>query len=195
MNEQQIHIENSTAAEVERPVDVEPKVWYAMRVSYQQELKVKNNLDSRGIESFIPMKYTLVVRRSRRVKMLVPIVHDLIFMHVEPSLMKDLKAHSGLPIFYIMNPASKKPVTVPEDQMKNFIAVAGTYDDQLEYLEDDIEKFNRGDRVRIMGGLFEGAEGVLLKTRSKHRVVVSIEGILAVVTAEVHPSLLQKLAK
>ena len=49
MKEQQIHIENSTAAEVERPVDVEPKVWYAMRVSYQQELKVKNNLDSRGI--------------------------------------------------------------------------------------------------------------------------------------------------
>ena len=189
MSEQHTHTPTISQAEAA----AESRVWYAMRVSYRQELKVKQDLDTRGIESFIPMKYTLVVRRARRVKVLVPIIHDLIFVLTEPSVMKDLKAHTALPIFYIMNPATRKPVIVPHDQMQNFIAVAGTYDEQLEYIQDDFENLKRGDRVRVMGGLFEGAEGVLLKTRSKHRVVVSIEGIVAVVTAEVHPSLLQKI--
>lgn len=171
----------------------EEKVWYAIRVSYRQELKVKKNLDTCGVESFIPMKHTIVTTCSRRVKRLVPIIHDLIFIHAEPSLMKELKAFTSLPIFYMMNPATKKPVIVPENQMKNFIAVAGTYDEQLEYIQEDFEKLSRGDRVRVMGGMFEGAEGVLLKTRSKHRVVVGIEGIVAVITAEIHPSLLQKI--
>ena len=34
----------------------EEKVWYALRVTYNRELKVKDDLDSRGVESFIPMQ-------------------------------------------------------------------------------------------------------------------------------------------
>lgn len=173
----------------------EDKVWYAIRVTYNRELKVKDDLDARGIESFIPMKQTLVVRRGRRVKRLVPSIHNLIFFHIEPSAMKQYKATTKLPVRYIMNPATKKPVVVPERQMNNFIAVAGSYDEQLEYVQYDARKFTRGDRVRIMGGPFEGAEGVLRRVKGNQRVVVSIEGIVAVVTTDIHPSLLKKLPK
>lgn len=181
----------------DRPQDggpvAEAKVWYAIRVTFNRELKVKADLDERGIECFIPMKYTMGVRRGRRVKKLVPSIHNLIFFHIEPSLMKEYKATTKLPIRYIMNPSTKKPVVVPEAQMKNFIAVAGTYDEQLEYVDVKPGVFTRGDRVRVMGGLFEGAEGVLLKVQNKHRVVVSIEGVVAVATAVIHPSLLMRI--
>ena len=33
----------------------EKKVWYALRVTYNRELKVKSDLDARGIASFLPM--------------------------------------------------------------------------------------------------------------------------------------------
>lgn len=173
----------------------EAKVWYAIRVTYNREMKVKAELDARNIENFIPMKYTLGIKNGRRVKKLVPTVHNLIFLHIEPSVMKVFKATTSLPICYIMNPATKKPALVPEDQMKNFIAVAGTYDEQLEYLEVKPGQFTRGDRVRIIGGPFEGAEGVLRRVKGNHRVVVSIEGIVAVATTTIHPSLLLKLPK
>lgn len=173
----------------------EEKVWYAIRVTFNRELKVRDDLDSLGIESFIPMKYTLIVRRGRRVKRLVPSVHNLIFFHIEPSAMKRYKAETQMPIRYIMNPATKKPVIVPEWQMRNFIAVAGTCDEQLEYLEVDATNFKRGDRVKILGGPFEGAEGILQRKRGKNRVVVSIEGIVAVATTDIHPSLLQILPR
>ena len=70
MSEQHTHTPTISQAEAA----AESRVWYAMRVSYRQEIKVKQDLDARGIESFIPMKYTLVVRRARRVKVLVPII-------------------------------------------------------------------------------------------------------------------------
>lgn len=173
----------------------EEKVWYAIRVTFNREMKVKDDLDSRGIESFIPMKYVMCIRRGRRVKKLVPSIHNLIFFHIRPSLMKEYKATTKLPIRYIMNPATKKPVVVPEDQMRNFIAVAGNYDEQLEYIEVKPGKFTRGDHVRILGGPFEGAEGVLQRVKGNHRVVVVIEGVMAVASTYIHPSLLMKIPK
>ena len=103
----------------------EAKVWYAIRVTFNREMKVKDDLDLRGIESFVPMRYVMSTRRGRRVKKLVPSIHNLIFFHIEPSLMKKYKAETKLPIRYIMNPATKSPVIVPEREMNNFIAVAG----------------------------------------------------------------------
>ncbi len=185
--------ESPKPAAEEQHEEPEAKVWYAIRVTYNREMKVKDDLDARGIECFIPMKYALVVRRGRRVKRLVPTIHNLIFFHIEPSAMKAYKASTRLPIRYIMNPATKRPVVVPDGQMRSFIAVAGTCDEQLEYVKVDSRKFKRGDRVRIVGGPFEGAEGVLRRVRGSQRVVVSIEGVVAVMTTDIHPSLIVKV--
>ena len=173
----------------------EEKVWYAIRVTFNREMKVKDDLDLRGIDSFIPMKYVMTTRRGRRVKKLVPSIHNLIFFHIEPSLMKEYKANTRLPIRYIMNPATKKPVVVPDKEMQNFIAVAGTYEEQLEYIVPKPGQFTRGDRVRILGGPFEGAEGILKRVKGDSRVVVSVLGLVAIVTTSIHPSLLEKLPK
>ncbi|MBQ9585469.1 MAG: UpxY family transcription antiterminator [Muribaculaceae bacterium] len=173
----------------------EQKVWYAIRVTFNREMKVKEDLDLRGIESFVPMKYVMGTRRGRRVKKLVPSIHNLIFFHIEPSLMKEYKATTKLPIRYIMNPATKKPVVVPENEMNNFIAVAGTYEEQLVYITPKPGQFTRGDRVRILGGPFEGAEGVLQRVKGDSRVIVSVKGLVAVATTSIHPSLLEKIPK
>ena len=192
--EQQNEIKNPPVAKAKEQ-EPEAKVWYAIRVTFNREMKVKDDLDLRGIESFIPMKYVMGTRRGRRVKKLVPSIHNLIFFHIEPSLMKEYKATTKLPIRYIMNPATKKPVVVPENDMKNFIAVAGTYEEQLVYISPKPGQFTRGDRVRIMGGPFEGAEGVLRRVKGDSRVVVSINGLVAVATTSIHPSLLEKIPK
>ncbi|MBR5030994.1 MAG: UpxY family transcription antiterminator [Muribaculaceae bacterium] len=191
MEQQEIkQIPNSGAEQ-----EPEAKVWYAIRVTFNREMKVKDDLDLRGIESFVPMKYVMGTRRGRRVKKLVPTIHNLIFFHIEPSLMKEYKATTKLPIRYIMNPATKKPVVVPEQEMKNFIAVAGTYEEQLVYITPKPGQFSRGDRVRILGGPFEGAEGVLQRVKGDSRVIVSIKGLVAVATTAIHPSLLEKIPK
>ena len=87
----------------------------------------------------------------------------------------------------------REPITVPQQQMDSFIAVAGTYDEQLIYLNPEPGDFSQGDRVRILGGPFEGAEGVFVRVKGDRRVVVSIEGVVAVATTFIHPSLIEKI--
>jgi transcription antitermination factor NusG len=128
----------------------EKKVWYAIRVTYHRELKVKEDLDARGITSFVPMQYRREERNGVMVKRLVPSVHNLIFIHTTPSEMVEYKKTTNLPIRYIMNRETHKPVTVPTHEMENFIRVAGTYDEKLIYLNPDPGDFTKGERVRIV---------------------------------------------
>ena len=170
------------------------KQWYAIRVTYNRELKVKADLDAQGIDNFIPMKYVSVMRgKERRVKKLVPAIHNLIFMLVDRATMVQYKATTTLPIRYIMNRETHQPVVIPRKQMDNFIAVAGNHSEQLLYIENDPIILHKGDKVRITGGLFEGAIGTLMRIKGNRRVVVSIPGVIAVATTDIHPSLIEKI--
>ena len=170
------------------------KQWYAIRVTYNRELKVKADLDAQGIDNFIPMKYVSVMRgKERRVRKLVPAIHNLIFMLVDRATMVQYKATTTLPIRYIMNRETHQPVVIPRKQMDNFIAVAGNHSEQLLYIENDPITMRKGDKVRITGGLFEGAIGTLMRIKGNRRVVVSIPGVIAVATTDIHPSLIEKI--
>ena len=96
-----------------------------------------------------------------------------------------------VPIRYIMDRETRRPLVVPDRQMHSFIAVAGAYDEQIVYLDPSIVSLREGDRVRIVGGVFSGVEGIFIRIKGDRRVVVSIEGVMAVATAFVHPSLIE----
>ena len=92
-----------------------------------------------------------------------------------------------------MNRETREPIVIPERQMKNFIAVAGNLSEQIVYLEPNLSNFKKGDKVKIIGGVFEGAEGYFMRIIGDRRVVVCISGIAAVATAFIHPSLVTKI--
>lgn len=169
------------------------KQWFAIRVTYNREMKVKRELDSLHIENFLPMKYRIIMRGERKIKELVPAIHNLIFVNISANALKEYKAKTTLPIRYIMNRETREPIVIPDYQMKNFIAVAGNTTEQVVYLEPIISNFNKGDKVKITGGVFQGAEGYFIRVKGDRRVVVCINGIAAVATAFVHPSMITKI--
>ena len=171
----------------------EEKLWYAIRVTYNRELKVKDDLDARGITSFVPMQYRREERNGQMVKRLVPSVHNLIFIYLTPSEMTEYKKSTALPIRYIMNRENHKPITVPTHEMENFIRVAGTYEEKLIYLNPEPGDFAKGERVRIIGGDFAGAEGIFVRVKGDRRVLINVQGVVAVATTYVHPSMIEKI--
>jgi transcription antitermination factor NusG len=112
-----------------------------------------------------------------------------------PTEMREYKMSTALPIRYIMDRVNHKPITVPTREMENFIKVAGTYDEKLVYLSPDMGNFVRGERVRIIGGMFAGAEGIFVRVKGDRRVVVNVEGLVAVATTFVHPSMIEKITE
>ena len=79
--------------------------------------------------------------------------------------------------------------------MEDFILVAGSLDEQLVYLKPDEINLSKGDRVKIIEGPFKGVEGTFIRIKGDRRVVVAIEGLMAVATTFIHPSLIVPLNK
>ena len=87
----------------------------------------------------------------------------------------------------------KRRELVPDDQMRQFTAVAGTYDEHLIFFSPDEVNLRKGTKVRITGGDFEGYEGVFVKVKGARdrRVVISLQGVIAMAMATLSPDLIE----
>lgn len=170
-------------------------LWYPLRVTYSRELLLKKVLDTEHIENFIPMHYEYVKHGDRKVRELVPVVHNLVFVHTSLACIDRIKQSVGLSLSvrYIIDRETRCPLIVPEVQMRSFIAVSGSYEEQIVYLDPVITALQKGDRVCITGGIFGGVEGIILRVKGDRRVAVCIQGVMAVATAYIHPSLIEKI--
>lgn len=171
-------------------------VWYAMRATYRRELDVKKILDELSIESFIPMRYEIIVEKGRKKKRLVPIIHNLIFVHATLSVVKEVKGRIQH-LQYMMHTVDgkKTPIIVPDNQMLPFITITQTYDEKLLFIQPQNVNLVKGEKVRICGGALNGCEGQFIKVqgrKAKH-FVVSIQNIISVATAIIPACCIEKI--
>ena len=67
------------------------KCWFAIRVSYSRELALKAILDAENIENFIPMRYEYIMKSGKRVRKLLPAIHNLVFVYSTRKRIDTLK--------------------------------------------------------------------------------------------------------
>ena len=177
----------------------DPRIWFPMRVTYSREMKVKGELDRLGIECFVPMTYRLADTEGENPhRELVPAINNLIFVHSTQERISRLKLSNEVlePLRYMIDLTAKKKheiMTVPDRQMENFLRVASKTDDSVMFLDEENIIGKEGKRVRIMGGAFEGVEGVIRRVKCCKRVVVELEGIASVAIAYVPAVLLGEI--
>lgn len=164
--------------------------WFAMRVTYRREFAVRDVLKEKGVEVFVPMRYVQKKGMKGHKKVLVPVVSSLIFVHERQSVIQRMKMN--IPHLQYIVDKNRKKIVVPEDQMKHFVAACATYNESLTFFEPSELKLEKGTKVKIIGGDFEGYEGVLVKIKGKRkrRVVIAIEGVIAVAMVSIHPDLI-----
>ena len=164
-------------------------LWFAMSAPYRRELIAKEFLDNKGIECFVPMKEALVERRNgTKRRQLVPAIHNLVFVHTSRERIKTLKQGVNFLQFHTRPQGGKNiPITVPDSQMQQFIAICKANNENITYLRPEEIDIKKGTRVRVHGGTFDGTEGYFVKIQGKRsrRVVILIEGITAVALTEI----------
>ena len=83
-------------------VTIDEIAWYPLRITYSQEMKVKEYLDKEHIESFIPMRYVEKECQGKKTRQLVPAIHNLLFIHTcrKKNMIRDIcHAECGRSIF------------------------------------------------------------------------------------------------
>lgn len=163
-----------------------------MRATYRREPDAMRLLEKEKLGCFVPMQYKMCIRKGKKIRALVPVVHNLIFVHACPSEVQRVKSQVTY-LQYITDTRSGKKIIIPDVEMQRFIAVAGSYNDHLLYFQPEELNLSKGTKVRITGGDFEGQEGVFLKVKGARdrRVVVEIQGVIAVAMATIHPDLIE----
>lgn len=187
-----------TARVLTLPAATGEKCWFVLRVTYQRELSAHRCFECNGIESFLPLER--VRRRTAQGRFHYveePVVHNFIFVHTHKNLVDWLK-HGPMPwLRYMMvrEGEASHIMTVPEVQMRSFIAIAGNSPERSAYVNPDEVRLAKGDKVRVTAGPFAGVEGefLRLKGRRGRSVVVCIEGLVAVTTTEIPAGCVEKI--
>lgn len=154
-----------------------------MRVTFRRELNVKQMLDAEHIECFIPMRRETKVVRGRKMNVMAPVIHNLLFVRAEKSELQAFKSKVPYLQYMTVKEGGKStPIVVPDKQMEDFMAVTSSDDSNLIYFDSSETGIPAGTPVRIHGGAFDGLTGtfVKLKGRRSKKVVVAIQNVLAV---------------
>lgn len=168
--------------------------WYAMRVTYNRALIARAFLDKEEVKNFIPMRWNVKVINRRKIKQQVPAISNLIFIYSNLKRIREIKEKLDY-LQYLVNSRTKEKIIVPQDQMQQFISITGSCNDHLLWFNPEEINLSKGMRVRITNGEFKDYEGILVKVKGarEKRVVVFIEGVVAVAMATIHPSLIEPI--
>lgn len=173
----------------------EPQQWFVLN-AYKCELRAEDMLESRGIKHFVPKKYAIHKNRYGMSRVLVPAIPTLVFARSTYEEIDSLQRSTPLLTFATCKEGDKRRIMkVPDRQMDSFIRVASHYDEDIRYFHPEEISLAKGQRVRIIGGIFDGAEGTLLKVKGirERRLVVSIDGMLSVAAARIAPKFIEKI--
>jgi transcription antitermination factor NusG len=166
--------------------------WYALKVFYNRVAKIETLLKGRNIESYIPMQSIEQVVAGRKVRRRKPAISSLMFMRCGETEATELQKELMGEVMVYRNRGERQPAAIPDSEMQMFIRVTSIDDLGLEYLGEASKEWATGDKVRVTGGIFQGTEGYIKRIKGNHRLVVAIEGIIAVATSYIPTCFLEK---
>lgn len=176
--------------------NTEPMQWFVMN-AYKNEKRAEEALEAaKGMEYFIPKRYAVRKYQGKPKRVLVPVIPNLVFVKARYQDLEEFKRKCPyLRYATIRESGHNKIMKVPELQMSSFMKVASCIEEDIIYYHLDELDFKAGMRVRVVGGAFEGVEGTLIKLNGKRRkrVVVKLDGVLAISAAEIETDLIEVL--
>ena len=162
----------------------EPVRWYVLRVTLSREIIIRNDLRRSGFDCYLPMTYKIIQTGKQKLRRLVPAIYGMVFVHCTKSAIDSYIKETAYPIFLMGNgrKGHREVIVVDDQDMENFIRFTQHTEQNLTYFHPDEIKLNVGDKIKVIGGIFDGIEGVLVRVPGKRgkQLVVSIPEISAV---------------
>jgi transcription antitermination factor NusG len=155
---------------------VEPR-WYAAYTCANHEKRVREQLEQRSVESFLPVYETIRRWKDRRMRLQLPLFPGYVFVRmVIVDRLRVLQVPGVVRLVGFNGQLSALP-DEEIDALKRGLA-GGVRAEPHPFL-------TVGRRVRVKRGPFEGRQGILLRRKGKLRLVLSVELIMRSVVVDV----------
>lgn len=185
---------------ISETVDLDSVQWYVM-IAFKKEKVAKDDLEAENrereknnmkkLEFFVPMYFELKGPEEKKKRRKCPLIPNYVFIRASLSEVYAYKQTAVYLKFHrpVAENGRRKYITVPDRQMADFMKVARHYEKDICYYAPGEMNLVKGDKVRIIGGEFNGVEGILLCTQGKRgdRVLIEIPGVMSISTCSIAP--------
>jgi transcription antitermination factor NusG len=153
------------------PVSSSPDLprWYAAYTYPRHERVIAEQLESKGVESFLPTSTTASRWKDRTVRIHLPLFPSYVFARIELARRVAVLTVPG--VIRILS-ANGVPIPIPDSEID---AVRRCINEGAKL---EAHTFvTSGMRVRVRSGPFAGLEGIVTQGDGKYKVLVSITAI------------------
>lgn len=169
--------------------------WFVVYARSEKKIEQALNSDDFSMHYFIPKHYTLRTYHGKKQRELVPLIPHLIFIRATYNQVEAFHHNFFTDVSYVTRrlDGRRKILTVPEEQMNEFIELTKHYEEELLYFRPEEIHLDKGVRVRVIGGPFNGVVGTLMKVKGKRskRIVVKINDVAAIASAHIDPEFIE----
>lgn len=168
--------------------------WYALNVFFNRVMKMSSLLDEEQMEHYVPMRTIELFKEGEKVYEKRQLIASLLFLRCTTSYFDVLKERFGDSFYVYSDKETRLPKRIPDHEMDSFKLVTSVDDKGLELLPEGEADYKIGDHVRVVDGVFKGAEGYVRRIQGRKRLIISIEGIAVVATSYIPKSFLEIIA-
>ena len=198
-----------TGVSVEYAHDADKK-WFVFRASYGREDIAADLLIEEGVYAYVPKRYKWREVNGRPKKVLENLISNLVFAYLNGKE-ADIYVRNNDPLtpspnprlstiisyyydhFTVMEYGKNPPLTVSDEEMRNFILATRTHDENLMLLQPGGYRFKGDDEVLVTVGPFKGVRGRVVRANRQQRVLVRLSGVCLCTTAYIPSPFLERI--
>jgi transcription termination/antitermination protein NusG len=168
------------------PIEPDGANWYALYTAPRHEKQVADQINRQGIACFLPLYRSVRRWKDRRKELALVLFPGYVFVRM--ALQSRLRVLQ-LPGAVRLVTFNGRPAPLPEEEIENLrnrLSCSGNIEPH-PYL-------SVGRHVRVRSGPLKGLEGVIVRTKDRCRIVLSIHLIMRSVAVEVDDNDLEFIA-
>ena len=175
------------------------KHWYALRVTYGREKKAYDYLVGKHVEAYYPTIKTVKEVDGKRKTVEESRLPNVFFARgTEEEIKSFVYDNVNLPYvrFYYRHTHEgarliKEPLIVPDYQIEGLKIICASEAEDVIISSSEIQKFQAGQTVRVIDGIFKGVIGKVARYHGQQRVAIIIDGLLTIASAYVPSAFLE----
>lgn len=175
--------------------------WYALRTTYNREKKAYDYLIGKHVDAFYPTLTSVKIVNGKRKAVIESRIPNIFFAYgTEKELKKYVYDNINLPYLrfyyrYFHNGVQivKEPLIVPTKQIESLKIICGSDTENMTFVPSCVDKFKKGQEVRVIEGRFKGVIGKVARYHGQQRVAVVIDGLLTIATAYIPSAFIERI--
>ncbi len=168
--------------------------WFALKTFYNKLFYVKKKLDEAGWKTYVAMTQVEKFDNNGKIKIIdKPLIGQIMFVQCSCNYLIDFKRKHEKDMMFYRDLSTGLPASIDDIEMRSFIILTSAPGRRIELLDMDIPIYKKGQRVKVINGVYKGAEGYIKKIKSDRKLLVALKGVAVVAVSYIPSAYLEPL--